>query len=213
MSLDGRWTAGERAASGHRASSCHRAGVRTWMPISRSIKKNAEREEAPSVRALFLQNRRSTYRRCYRRLPSPTDDSPLAPGADSSVRPDAGESGQTRRRPMDARGIHDAAPARMIRGHVSEKPQVRWGAPPGTRTPNPLIKRWRNYLLYCARQCRQIPVGAGPDASPLASVIGRAGLCWLGLAPMDAHWTHNPIDNFRPRRHRGVTAVPDRETP
>jgi hypothetical protein len=25
-----------------------------------------------------------------------------------------------------------------------EKPQVRWGAPPGTRTPNPLIKRRRN---------------------------------------------------------------------
>jgi hypothetical protein len=26
----------------------------------------------------------------------------------------------------------------------------------------------------------------------LASVIGRAGLCWLGSGPMDAQWTHNP---------------------
>jgi hypothetical protein len=25
------------------------------------------------------------------------------------------------------------------------------GVPPGTRTPNPLIKRWRNYLLFRVR--------------------------------------------------------------
>jgi hypothetical protein len=69
-------------------------------------------------------------------------------------RPGTGESSQTRRRPMDAPGMHHAAPARMLRGCLSETLQVRGGAPPGTRTPNPLIKRRRNYLLYCAPQCR-----------------------------------------------------------
>jgi hypothetical protein len=35
------------------------------------------------------------------------------PGALGRRRPGTGERGQTRRRPMDARGIHHAAPTRM----------------------------------------------------------------------------------------------------
>jgi hypothetical protein len=64
------------------------------------------------------------------------------------------------------------------------------GAPPGTRTPNPLIKRRRNYLLFRAPQCRSIPLSAGPAISPLALVLGRADMCRLVSEPMDAQWTH-----------------------
>jgi hypothetical protein len=48
-----------------------------------------------------------------RRRRGAVGDTPLARGADSSARPGTREGGQTRRRPMDARGIHHTAPTRM----------------------------------------------------------------------------------------------------
>ena len=94
--------------------------------------------------------------------------------------------------------MHDAAPARMLRGCLWETPQVSgvWGgAPPGTRTPNPLIKRQRNYLLYRAPQCHEIQSAAGKSSFAMASVSGRADLCCLVLEPMDAPWTHSVVAN------------------
>jgi hypothetical protein len=165
VSLDEPWTADERMASDRGGSSCRRVGegtgVRIWMPTSRSFRKRNERDETSSVGALFLRTRRSTWRCCYRRLHRPIDDSLLASRRGFQCRAGAGESSQTRRRPMDARGIHHAARSRMPRSGITEKSQVRGGAPPVTRTPNPLIKRWRNYpltVLRSATEYRSVPV-------------------------------------------------------
>ena len=45
-------------------------------------------------------------------------------------------------------------------------------------------------MLFRAPQCDEISFTAGLATSPLASLLGRAGLCWLISEPMDAPWTH-----------------------
>jgi hypothetical protein len=115
VSLDEPWTADERMASDRGGSSCRRVGdgtgVRIWMPTSRSFRKRNERDETSSVGALFLRTRRSTWRRCYRRLHRPIDDSLLA-SRDSSV----GQALARVVRPVADRWTHEGYTTRRDRG-------------------------------------------------------------------------------------------------
>jgi hypothetical protein len=54
----------------------------------------------------------------------------------------------------------------------------------------------RNYLLMRARWVALLPLTTGPTTSPLASVFGRDGLCWLVSEPMDAPWTHIGVSQY-----------------
>jgi hypothetical protein len=88
----------------------------------------AERDEAPSLGPVSLANPPAGGRGVGTGVARPARDARVVPGVASTVFGQAlARAGQTRRRPMDAPGMHQAAPARLLRGCLSETPQVSGG--------------------------------------------------------------------------------------
>jgi hypothetical protein len=99
----------------------------------------------------------------------------------------------TRRRAAPSRGLAARTPETWLlerQWHALSQ----WGSsPPGTRTPNPLIKRAELSALPCSTAPPNT-AHCWSGISPSASMLGRAAPCWLVSEPMDAPWTHIGVD-------------------